>query len=190
MVDAGNEVLKTVDLQPIAWGFRGYDMFQRVAAEKWSASRAKDGRGVDCIVLSNSVNHHRIWFAARQGFPLVRTAGGHDKRDFYQFDIETRDDDQWGWLPKGWKFANVAAGDLRIGQTATVTDLAVNVPVDPKLFDIDFPPGTDVYNSVTKENYIVPEGRGKSPILETEKVPGAVSAGAGTAANQNSSNGR
>ena len=81
-----------------------------------------------------------------------------------------------GWLPRGWKIVAVnSTGKPDHEVSAVVTQLQVNVAIDPKAFDLEFPPGTWVRDFTRQSElgdttqYIVLEGGKQRPITEKDR---------------------
>jgi hypothetical protein len=87
-------------------------------------------------------------------------------------DVEYASDRKYGWVPSPWVYTILnEKGAIQESYNATVTDWAVNVPIDPDRFEITFPPGTRVVeprNSPTP-NYIGRED-GSKRIIPPEDI--------------------
>ena len=161
--DEMDKPIAAIPDQVLAWSFRGYDIFAKTPIDQWSASRARGPGGVDCILLRNVSDGYSIWFAAKPDLPLVRVESRDEGTLDWQLDVETRPDDNFGWLPVSWKFAELDSDRMRHTVSANVTEVVINQPIDPGLFDFKFPAGTEVCNHITKESYVVLEDDKRAP---------------------------
>ena len=100
----------------------------------------------------------------------MRAAVPTESQDLWRVDITMCDNPEHGWLPRGWKIVAVnSTGRPDHEVSAVVTQLQVNVAIDPKAFDLEFPPGTWVRDFTRQSElgdttqYIVLEGGEATP---------------------------
>ncbi|MCI0459026.1 MAG: hypothetical protein L0Z62_18875 [Gemmataceae bacterium] len=74
------------------------------------------------------------------------------------------------WVPKEWAIiSNERNGTLRRSYRVRLTDCEINPSIDPASFDLEFPPGTAVFDAKQDIHYIVrPDGSGKRIIPRSD----------------------
>jgi hypothetical protein len=156
-----NELLRTVDLEPVAWCFRGEVMLRATPMNKWLVARRQSAAGIDCIVLENPSDAYSVWFELKENLPLVRIESRENGKLSWQFDVSTKTDAKYGWVPTGWRFEDIVRGQRIVGSTvATVASFARAEAMEAKLFEIDLPAGVEVYDKFAGSEYVIlPNGK-------------------------------
>jgi hypothetical protein len=121
-----------------------------------------------------------VWVDPQSDFCAVRLEMGRADQSvvFAQLDIEYEWDASEIWVPKRW--TNLVHGYLEnrlvLERTSrfTVTEFALNPPIEDAAFQVKFPPGTEVmdYSGASARTYLVRES-GDRPILDEERLRGA-----------------
>ena len=127
--------------------------------EDWKyADQTEQVNGRRCVKLDK--NGETIWLDCDRDFLHAR----HDWHDVYadgnliqRVDIDHQHDDEFGWIPRSWRLVEFYPRTKRpkLGYTAEVTAIELNVPVPNERFEIVFGPGTRVINGRTEQKGIV-----------------------------------
>ena len=182
---------------PVFHAFRNgetHDSFGPFDAVHWRVTdRTGSVHGQQCAVLEDveltaKGVRHELWVLPQQDFCVARKLLGLN-----QLDMRHSRDSSGLWVPVEWTHLE-SAEDLQGNpvlvstQEFKVVQFAVNEPVDPKLFDFEFPPGTKVKDytaGVEPTGYVVLDGSERN-ITDEEVLRGArytdlVSTDSGTA---------
>lgn len=120
-----------------------------VIEEAWVLAGQEEVGGVECVVLKKSRGggrEVRCYLTPEKDFSLVRFSLHSKGRMSRRIDVTHSRDDSHGWVPATWQISkmNTADGTLGSSFAATVTDYSINSPIDPGLFQMNFPVGTVV----------------------------------------------
>jgi hypothetical protein len=145
------------------------------------ASRRESFQGRDCLVLEDieiakDGYVHEVWVDPQRDFCAVKRV----LYDLALYEITAFEHEASVWIPVEWTFSMSQkdnAGHSRVMSVHAfkVTEFTLNEPVNPELFDFQFPVGTEVTDSTQGEpplRYIVQAGRDR-PITEDELLRGA-----------------
>lgn len=109
------------------------------------------------------------WVDPERDMSIVRLVRTWGQVVDHQCDISYQKDPKDGWRPIRWKA--ISFGDegkvLHSGEDA-VTDCNLNVPIPASSFEIDFPPGTEVFDRVNKRRFLVTPDGSEREILRRE----------------------
>ncbi len=113
-----------------------------------------------CFVLS--WENHEVWVSADDArFPVRYRQSRPDSGKSYldiaiDYDVRRRELP----VPEGWRITKFGIDGETIleSNSVTLTEYELVKPPPPETFTIDFPPGTWVGNTTTRENYIVRDG--------------------------------
>lgn len=99
----------------------------------------------------------KYWIAPGKDMAIVRTIVLRGETLLNEVNVSFKDDAKLGWVPEKWKSTSYRNdGRAMHSATHTVTDIEINLDVPPGTFDIVFPPGTEVYDSIAKAKFFVP----------------------------------
>lgn len=163
-------------LLPLTLTFRGLD---RVVARGWiDKLTPSEGTviidGVPCreYVLSSDPTW-TLWFDLENDYIVRRIWRSQPRGQHEQTEIRYRANEVCGWVPVSWERTQYGPDGV-VGVTNKVEelDLRLNEDQPPELFDIVFPPGSEVadYTSMPYKNYLAqPDGswlelRGPEPV--------------------------
>jgi hypothetical protein len=138
-------------------------------------------QGCSCVILTEKPKRaddmvRSLWIDPARHL-ILRYGTSRQGRVLDQTDIDYRDDGKGGWVPSAWEIARTDlfhADRLRMAYKATVTDYAVNQPVDPADFQLEFPPGTWVTDETIQSegrastDYLVRPGGKNRMIVNTD----------------------
>ncbi|HUG94385.1 MAG TPA: hypothetical protein VML55_26375 [Planctomycetaceae bacterium] len=140
--------------------------------------------GRRCLILDEIANAeigqpHRIWVDPERDFCAVRDEAGMRDLVLFQIDVEYEQDESGLWIPMRWArqmhAEHVSGGRvLQTSATYTVTEYALNPPVDDTIFEFEPPSGAmvDDHMSGKREMYLARDS-GPRPITEGELLRGA-----------------
>lgn len=139
---------------PVTMFFRG---LQPVADESRFAEIKPTGQtevidGSACVVWEyrNGEFVSRYSFDPAKSFTLVRVQSKNSLTT-----ISYRKDDTWGWLPTGWKSHQTPEGKTAYHYECEITNLVINAPVADNQFKVVYPPGSNLHDEDTKQDFIV-----------------------------------
>jgi hypothetical protein len=117
----------------------------------------------------STTTERSFWLDPAKGFVVRRMCDRSNNKPTTQTDIQYRPDDVLGWVPESWVHTEYApAGTVRKTARFGVTKARLNEPQPAELFDIQFPPGCEVYDSRNDKSYWVqPDGS----MREFDKFP-------------------
>ena len=151
-------------LRPVLWHYRplspAFGVFNLDALKL--VSTEEKVAGVRCILLEEPFGLpggiRKYWVAPEQDMAVIRVVATWDDALNHQVDISFEKDAKKGWIPASWKATRLAKKATRILDAGTdkVTEIEINPRVPPSTFDIEFPPGTEVYNHVTRKTTVIP----------------------------------
>jgi hypothetical protein len=105
-------------------------------------------RGRQCVVLKETPNSagagvRTVWLDQERDFALLRLNHSTDGRTDWQIDINEHQRQGLDWVPVEWARTVVRPrGSYDLSTTARVAEHHINVPLDEKEFQLEFPPGT------------------------------------------------
>jgi len=158
---------------PIFMAYRLFDSLLGYAKpEELSFVARASHEGHPCVILQKCTAHYaygqtlpqgeRYWLAEDQDYSIVRweafhTNGGQLSN---QLDMRYEYDEEMGWILKSWEAASFTIeGKLKSPSwTSEAVVACVNDPVDAEDFEIVFPTGTHVRNSIAGTEYVAGEG--------------------------------
>lgn len=127
--------------------------------------------GVSCVELQQHQGRSllRHWADPARGYVVVRMLETNNGRPQCQQDISYRPDPEAGWAPENWTSVFFKSdGRLDRSVRATLTEFRVNPSLPAEEFDIEFPPGTSVWDLKQKTRYIAKAGGRKRPVPQHE----------------------
>lgn len=117
--------------------------------------------GHPCIVIEETEendDYHRWWLAEDQGyFPVLWRLADGEGTLRYQASMEYEKDQEGHWLLHSWDVVAIRNGTVVDSSSNVATEMRLNEPVDPKAFDLVFPPGTSVTDMFRDTRYVVGE---------------------------------
>jgi hypothetical protein len=128
--------------------------------------------GCPCVELEqilpkNSSIH--LWVDTTRDYILVRRLIIDQGKPSEQIDIRYHTDANIGWVPSGWKIVTHGSkGELFCSISAILADAEFNIGVEPKVFELEFPPAARVQEESANENYILRQDGTKRPILDAD----------------------
>lgn len=128
-----------------------------------------DGRS--CIVFRqrNGDYVRSVWVDNARDFVPVRYVSGPRGRTSIQIDISYSNDPRYGWIPTSWNIALMDAhGGIEESWDTRSVKYELNEIIPDSAFQLAFPPGTMVRDSIAKGNYLVLENGEKRPVLPGE----------------------
>lgn len=139
----------------------GFERFDAKTYRLLDREGTIDGRR--CLILAEDVPPagstltHYVWVDPEKNYSVVRTQSGARGTTLFQLDIDYTHDDASGlWVPSHWVHlyhAEVVGGGRVLQETATftVTDYALNPPVDDATFTFEPPSGTSIQSYTSGE---------------------------------------
>lgn len=92
-----------------------------------------------------------LWVDPARDFVVSRFVLSQDGNLLADGNISYARSNEDGWVPKQWTIVHKDQnGTIKRSITAVVKELAINVPINPHEFELDFPPGTYVADSTRK----------------------------------------
>ena len=175
-------MVKSFVLTPITMAFRGDDpaISPYILSEIQSTGQTSFLGRLPC--QEYAIDHPsggRITFLLdpEKDYVVRRVRNQNDKGHITdQTDVEYRPHEVAGWVPSAWVFNKYsAAGNTLKTTRVEVVELRVNEPQPPELFDIQFPPGTEVHDNKNNKLYIVKsDGSMRELSTRGEELPGSV----------------
>jgi hypothetical protein len=153
--------IKSYVLMPITTAFRWLD---RKIASPSIADFKPSGvtvpiRGAPCQEFVMRPSQDRIysyWVDPKKDYVVRRIRNLLKGRLVNQVDIDHRRDDVCGWVPASWVYNQYSlSGALLISTKVDVLSMRLNKPQAAELFDVRFPPGTQVNDHRTSKEYRV-----------------------------------
>jgi len=168
----GNVVMsrKTLDLLPIRLVFRPFD--EKIGVADRSKLLLTDRQGVVdgsvCTVIQQG--DETFWVDPNRSFVLVRNLCVRRGITARQVDIQYSKGKVTDWIPTSWTMMSFGGTDGKPVATtsAKVTECKLNSAIPEATFELDFPIGAWVRNSMTNERYIVRDAGKKRPIMPGE----------------------
>jgi hypothetical protein len=135
--------------------------------------------GRPCILLNElpgtaKPSTRSLWLDPERDFVVMRYVQRQGEIVQFQIDIREHRREAPAWVPMAWKMVIFqGVGRMVESMTAKVRDHAVNPAIDPRAFDVDFPPGTWVEDlragtTVPESIYIVQSGGKRRPVTLAE----------------------
>lgn len=164
---------KAVLYRPITMAYRPFDTtmsYLDAGNLKMTAEQGMvDGR--PCLILRQRTGDsvQTVWVDAGREFVPVRYLSERGGVTSFQVDVSHSKDAKYGWVPTSWSIALLEKdGAISESWDAKVVKYELNETIPESTFQLDYPPGTMVHDSTTKEDYLVLENGGKRPILRGE----------------------
>jgi hypothetical protein len=164
----------TLELRPLLLFFRpgdpalgGIDVSSFVVMNQAS----KVGK-VSCVHvrINAEEDSEQMWLDPARDYLVLLEVAFTGKAPRKRVEIRYREDSTHGWVPEGWTFfTQKSTGLLRTGQSATITSLVVGESHPAKHFDLEFPPGCRVSDTLEKREWIVRQDDSKRIISDEEK---------------------
>jgi hypothetical protein len=132
------------DLGPFLQQYRGFTPSASVFNHRdWKLVGSEVVDGHECTVVEEG--RKKYWLDPARDWLMVR----HEwvlsaERGRIHSQIEYREDDQWGWLLRGWQVDFWRPQRLENTTKWTVKSIKLNAEIDPAKFQMDFPPDTKV----------------------------------------------
>jgi hypothetical protein len=121
---------------------------------------------VSCVIIEpieegRIGTHTSYWLDPARDYLVLCKHQTNRGRDTQRTDITYRQDPVAGWVPSGCKVAAVSAvGTSCTLNSCTISDVAINQPIAPKEFLVDFPKGTSVHEeprgNASQETGVIP----------------------------------
>jgi hypothetical protein len=118
-------------------------------------------KGVSCVILEedwgDGMRTARYWVAPSRDMAILR----HERhfRGKKELLVEAAFEHQArnGWVPTSWTATSFRDGDIVFSASkVAVTYYDINAKIPEGTFDLTFPPGTEVFDRVSKIKHIVP----------------------------------
>jgi hypothetical protein len=92
-----------------------------------------------------------------------------------QINIDYFNDREHGWVPSAWNISmfNTVTFKVREGAIAKIKTHEINVPIEKKEFQIEFPAGTEVVDRKSKQEHIVLDDGKRRLITQEERLRNA-----------------
>jgi hypothetical protein len=150
----------SAELRPLLTAFRGLIPGMRYIdiQEMAIPGRRAVIDGVSCIELELQPN--RLWVDPTRDFVVSRFTLGEGKPT-YQITVRYDRDTSGVWVPDSWEIINYPPGGSLMTTQAKMKEYKINPSLNPKEFDLEFPPGTMVIDTRSNRNYIVNEQGGE-----------------------------
>jgi hypothetical protein len=109
-----------------------------------------------------SVGRYEFWLDPARDYMPVRQATLYESGGVKSLvDVEYVEHPVYGYLPStALEKALLPSGDLWIVRNIVFEEFKFNDPVDPSVFELEFPPGTKVNDKINKVMYVMPEAGG------------------------------
>ena len=121
--------------------------------------------GHPCVVLEQRVEKHdvpftrRWWLAEDMDYVVVGSENVRDNGDvLFRFSMRYKEDEQVGWRLTSWDYVERSSTTRNV-----VTQAEFNQPVEPDAFELEFPPGTRVYDAIRDIRYVAEEAEREGP---------------------------
>jgi hypothetical protein len=125
-----------------------------------------------CLIVTHSQGQdleNRVWVDPARDYVPVRWYEVYRGTTTVSIEIKYSSDPQYGWVPTSWNYAYLLPkGEVRESISCKVTHYEINKPISDDTFDIQFPPGTWVTDTINNETYIVREGGKRRPVVSGE----------------------
>lgn len=163
--------------QPFLLSFRALEPICPIGLasnRKWDVSSLREKvNGEPCVVFKRAKGpkEELMALSVEKGYAPVQYAISYRGNRELQMDVTHRQDKVFGWVPKSWRFVQLAgnSGQIAAAVAAEVDELEINAKIDADTFSFEFPVDTIVYDSSTKANYLVLEsGRHTRVDVDTE----------------------
>jgi peroxiredoxin len=149
----GPGFLENVATMPILVNYRPVSCPQgcrRIENDTQRARRAMID-GSSCIVLEGKPNRVgavcSVWLEPGRGYLVRRWTREWNGQLLRQTDVFYRQDAVHGWVPCAWNgVERNVAGEITRREEATVVEWSLNVDLGPEAFQLEFPPGTLVWD--------------------------------------------
>ncbi len=129
--------------------------------------------GVPCVILEETGKPGRIakyFVAPGREMAILRYERTFQGRRASQAEIAYMRDPKHGWVPDRWSAAIFERGDtLMSSGSHTVTHFEINVTYSKEMFDVEFPPGTEVFDRVANKNFVIKADASWREVLPAEQ---------------------
>ncbi len=161
---------------PIMWVYRPLDAsLGNLDPTKLSMSTEPEiVNGRSCIVLRQERGANNlvdiVWVdAAREFVPVRFVNSSKEGIVSLQVDISYAKDANYGWVPASWKFSKMGPnGGIDWSWGTNAIKYKLNEAIAESTFQMNYPSGTFVHDSVTKEQYILLDNGQKRPVAQSE----------------------
>lgn len=153
---------QSLPLFPLYWAFR--PLHTSMGAFRLDTATILPHPGIvdeegECVILRQNANNRsqlELWLDPKLEFLPRRYVNTIDGAPMIRLDIVYAQDAKLGALPNSWKFVWLdSKGQLFDNNEAKVIDYAINPSIPPSAFQIEFPPGTQVADDISKTRYVV-----------------------------------
>ena len=112
--------------------------------------------GIKCIVLEekDEFRVNRRWVAPERDMGVVRFRSHFRGRLAAEADVTFKHDARLGWYPASWSAATYIRDSVHSSGTQTVEKIELNLDLPASVFDVEFPPGTEVYDHTTRRKFV------------------------------------
>ena len=137
---------------PLVGHFRGLaEGMSDFSPDKWHVietdARVED---VSCVMLregkEEGVRYRELWFDIERDFALVRRRDVFHGLTENELSVTYKSEEPLGWVPSTWRVDRYSDGRLIDHSVAKVVKLNINVAIEDSMFNLEFPPGTEVNN--------------------------------------------
>lgn len=120
-----------------------------------------------CILVAHRA--HRLWIDLKRSVVMRWETMNRLQQPLIQADIKYSKDPDIGWVIATWaiKRMSYVDGIPRIVETirAQVLDYAIGLPLSREDFRIEFPAQSQIYDSTTKQEFVVTQDGGRRPVV-------------------------
>jgi hypothetical protein len=167
--DVGN-----IFISPILRHYRPIgSTFQDIKLDKLRVAGTDTLDGVPCVILEETGQPGRIakyFVAPEREMAILRYERTFHGRKTSQAEIAYQHDPKHGWVPERWSAALFEKGDtLMSSGSHTVTHFEINATYSKEMFDVVFPPGTEVFDRVANKNFVIKADASWREVLPTEQ---------------------
>jgi hypothetical protein len=135
--------------------------------------------GIPCIVIeeppdsAKRITQH--WVAPSKEMAILRSVITFRGRKHVQVETQFEKSERAGYFPSKWTSTQFTAGGDKAFSSSTnvMSHVDVNIVVTSGTFDLEFPPGTELYDRVAQKLYVITEEGQKREVLESEQARGA-----------------
>lgn len=169
--------VNNIILRPVVTAFRGTDPWfvNYDTALMRVTGRSATIEGRSCVEVEIppqrgvTTLHIRLWLDPGRDFVLVRHLSTQGNKSNNKVDIRYRPDAVAGWVPSSWSVvSHHHDGTVDSSYECTVKSIDFGGGIGDGQFDIEFPPGSFVYDLPNKNQFVVkPSGR-KREIVNSE----------------------
>jgi len=123
---------------------------------------------IDVLTRSGGSSRYRCWIAQDMPGCILRLQHLKDDGELIlEADMRYAEDDKVGWHLQSW---NLNFQWVRGSSSNTATEVRINEPTDPAVFEVKFPAGMTVYDRIKGAEYI---SGGEAPAQRDDALSGA-----------------